>query len=180
MVIGSTTQSLAHRCTRPAVQLHRFRDQGRVRRVARGVHHVVPEDAGPEWRPSLEALAAGVASAVYGECVPVLMHLSPARLHGATPRALAGAVVAVPRQHPVMVVGDREDARVLFVERDTDALDAQLMSTDLGPALRRRPAGEPRPGSAWASRARPGPADPLINGTPTSRRSTRRSSSAAP
>ncbi|MCI2238122.1 type IV toxin-antitoxin system AbiEi family antitoxin [Paenibacillus sp. TRM 82003] len=129
------TQALAHRYTQPAVQLHRLRKQGRVRRAARGLHYAVPEGAAASWRPSLEALAAGVATALYGERVPVLMHLSAARLHGATPRALARAVVAVPQQHPAVALEDREEAQVLFVKRDTDALDAQSMTTDLGPVL---------------------------------------------
>jgi len=155
-----TTQSLAERYTQPAVQVHRLRRQGRVRRVGRGLHYAVPEGAAESWRPSLEALAAGVATALYGERVPVLMHLSAARLHGATPRALARAVVAVPRQHPVLVVEDREDAQVLFVKRNTDDLDAQLITTDLGPALvtspeqtlldlARRPGLLGLPGEVW-------------------------------
>jgi hypothetical protein len=155
-----TTRSLAQRYTQPAVQLHRLRRQGRVRTAARGVHYAVPEGRTASWRPSLEALAAGVATALYGERVPVLMHLSAARLHGATPRALARAVVAVPRQHPGIALEDREDARVLFVKRDTDVLDAQLMPTDLGPALvtsleqtlldlARRPDLLDLPGEAW-------------------------------
>ncbi|WP_369055092.1 type IV toxin-antitoxin system AbiEi family antitoxin domain-containing protein [Kineococcus terrestris] len=130
-----TTSALAHRYTQPAVQVHRLRAQGRVRRAARGVHYAVPESAPASWRPSLEALAAGVATALYGERVPVLMHLSAARLLGVVPRALARAVVAVPRQHPAVTLDDRDDARVHFVQRDTDGLDAQLVSTDLGPAL---------------------------------------------
>lgn len=157
-----TTRALAHRYTQPAVQVHRMRRQGRVRRAARGVHYVVPEGATASWRPSLEALAAGVATALYGERVPVLMHLSAARLHGATPRALARAVVAVPGQHPAVVLEDRPDAQVLFVKRDTAVLDAQLVSTDLGAALvtgpeqtlldlARRPGLLAVPGEAWAA-----------------------------
>lgn len=154
------TGALARRYTQPAVQLHRLREQGRVRRAARGIHYVVPDDATPSWRPSLEALAAGVATALYGERVPVLMHLSAARLHGATPRALASAVVAVPRQHPVMTVEDRVEAHIVFVARDTDALEVELVVTDLGPALvtgpeqtlldlARRPDLLRLPGEAW-------------------------------
>lgn len=130
-----TTSALADRYTQPAVQVNRLRSQGRVRTAARGLHYTVPEGAPAAWRPSLEALAVGVATALYGERVPVLMHLSAARLHGATPRALARAAVAVPGQHPRLTLKDREDAQVLFVTRDTDALDAQLTTTDLGPAL---------------------------------------------
>ncbi|NAZ75374.1 hypothetical protein GTQ99_08055 [Kineococcus sp. T13] len=154
------TRALAGRYTQPAVQLHRLREQGRVRRAARGLHYAVPEGVTASWRPSLEALAAGVATALYGERVPVLMHLSAARLHGTTPRALARAVVAVPDQHPVLTLEDRDGAQVVFVERDTDALDAQLVGTDLGSALvtgpeqtlldlARRPDLLRLPGEAW-------------------------------
>ncbi|MEW1958880.1 type IV toxin-antitoxin system AbiEi family antitoxin [Kineococcus sp. NPDC059986] len=126
---------LAPRYTQPAVQLHRLREQGRVRRAARGVHYLVPEGADSGWRPSLESLAAGVATATFGDRVPVLMHVSAARVLGALPRALAVAVVAVPEQRPPLVPEDREDARVVFVRRAVDTLDAQLEETDLGPVL---------------------------------------------
>jgi len=129
------TGVLARRYTQPAVQVNRLRKQGRVRRAAHGVYYAVPEGVSPSWRPGLEALAAGVAGALFGERVPVLMHLSAARLHGVTPRALGSAVVAVPRQHPVLTLADRDAARVVFVRRDTDVLDAQLMTTELGPVL---------------------------------------------
>jgi len=154
------TQALAGRYTQPAVQVNRLRKQGRVRRATHGLYYAVPEGAPLSWRPGLEALAAGVASALYGERVPVLMHLSAARLHGATPRALDSAVVAVPRQHPVLTLEDRDGSRVLFVQRDTDALDAQLVTTELGPALvtgpeqtlldlARRPGLLDLPGEVW-------------------------------
>lgn len=86
------------------------------------------------WRPSLEAAAAGIAAAAYGIDRAVLMGLSAARLHGALPRAVAVAVVAVPKQREPMLLTDRP-AQVLFVRRDVDRLDAERAITDLGPAL---------------------------------------------
>ncbi len=85
--------------------------------------------------PTLEAVAAGAATALYGERVPVLMHLTAARLHGALPRAIATAVVAVPEQHRPVRVADRPEGTITFVARDVDTLDAVLLRTDLGPAL---------------------------------------------
>ena len=86
------------------------------------------------WRPSLEAAAYGIAAADYGAQGAILMGLSAARLHGAIPRALAVAVVAIDRNRPNLTLADR-DATVLFVRRDTGRLDAEQVSTDLGAAL---------------------------------------------
>lgn len=62
------------------------------------------------------------------------MSVSAARVHGAIPRALATAIVASPRQHDPIPLLDRS-ARVIFVKRNTNRLDVQPVSTELGPAL---------------------------------------------
>lgn len=120
----------------PRPEVARLAAAGLLHQVARGYYAVVPQDRVGEgtWRPSLEAAAVGVAAAAYGADRVVLMHLSAARLHGAVPRALAVAVVAVPEQRPRLELVDRA-AGVLFVQRHTDLLDAERMSTDLGEAL---------------------------------------------
>jgi hypothetical protein len=82
----------------------------------------------------LEAAAAGIASAIYGADDVVLMGVSAARVLGAIPRALAAAVVAVPKQHRPITLTDRS-AVVQFVKRDTHRLDAERVQTPLGPAL---------------------------------------------
>jgi len=128
-------QDLADRYTQPSVQVHRLLEQGRIRRVAPGYYYALRDGASTDWLPRLESIAAGVATALYGDRVPVLMHLSAARIHGASPRALATAVVAVPRQHPPFDLVDRDAGRIVFVKRDVDALDAELVDTDLGAAL---------------------------------------------
>lgn len=51
------------------------------------------------WLPSLEGAAAGIASTIYGADNAILMGVSAARVLGVIPRALATAVVAVPKQH---------------------------------------------------------------------------------
>jgi len=121
--------------SQPRVQLHRLMRDPRVRKAAHGLYYTVPDDQDPTWTPTLEAVAAGIATAVFGERVPVLMHLTAARLLGALPRAIGQAFVAVPRQHAPLHLVDRPAATVTFVARDVDGLDAVLHPTDLGPAL---------------------------------------------
>ncbi|CCH89566.1 conserved protein of unknown function [Modestobacter italicus] len=128
-------QDLADVYTQPNVQVHRLTRQNLVRKAGPGLYYTVPDDQDPTWVPTLEALAAGVATAVFGERVPVLMHLTAARLLGALPRAIGQAFVAAPRQHAPIRAADREAATIVFVARDVDKLDAALLPTDLGPAL---------------------------------------------
>lgn len=119
----------------PGPELARLADRGLLQRVAHGYYVVVPQDmVGREWVPSLEAAAAGIASAIYGADHAVLMGISAARVLGAIPRALATAVVAVPSQHRPIRLKDRQSV-VRFVKRDTDGLDAERIETPLGPAI---------------------------------------------
>lgn len=119
----------------PRQQLARLAASGAVRHVANGYYTVVPlEQRGTDWKPTLEAVAAGIAVATYGPDDAVLMGISAARMHGAIPRALATSVVAIPRQRPAVRLTDR-DAVVVFVKRRVDLLDAERMPTELGPAL---------------------------------------------
>jgi predicted transcriptional regulator of viral defense system len=119
----------------PGQELARLTERGLLHRVATGFYVVVPQEmVGRRWLPSLEATAAGIASAIYGSRNAVLMGVSAARAHGAIPRALATAVVAVPQQHRPINLVDRP-ALVRFVKRATHALDAERVETPLGPAL---------------------------------------------
>lgn len=86
------------------------------------------------WRPTLEGAAGAIAQAEFGHAQSVLMGVSAARIHRAIPRALAVAVVAVPRRKASVAFADR-DAQCLFVQRDPDLLDAELAPTDLGDCL---------------------------------------------
>lgn len=129
-------RDLEHLYAQPTVQVGRLVEHGRVRRAAHGYYYAIPDDQPLTWRPSIEAVAAGIASAAYGERVPVMMHLSAARLHGAAPRALSLAMVAVPaRRSDDLHLTDRERGRVILVMRDVQRLDAVLMATDLGRVL---------------------------------------------
>ncbi|MET4432468.1 type IV toxin-antitoxin system AbiEi family antitoxin [Mycolicibacterium sp. 624] len=119
----------------PRSQLVRLAEQGVLHRLADGYYAVVPQEMlGRKWIPNLESAAAGIATAIYGFDNVVVMGLSAARLHGVMPRALATAIVAVPRQHRLIELSDRT-AIVRFVQRDTSSLDAERIGTELGPAL---------------------------------------------
>lgn len=119
----------------PRPELARLADAGVLHRIARGYYTVVPQSqVGRDWIPELEPAAAGIGAAVFGVDHAILMGISAARLHGAIPRALASAVVAVPHQHRAIDLLDRP-AQVMFVKRDTAALDAEQLETSLGAAL---------------------------------------------
>jgi len=116
-------------------EFRRLEARGLLHRLATGYYAIVPTaQRARGWMPTLEAAAFGIAAADYGPDDAVLMGLSAARLHGAIPRALAVAVVAVPKQRPVLDLTDRS-ARVRFVRRDVARLDAERLPTDLGTAL---------------------------------------------
>ncbi|MGQ4599526.1 type IV toxin-antitoxin system AbiEi family antitoxin [Nocardia sp. R6R-6] len=132
-------QDAAHVYAYPRPELSRLADRGILHRVAHGYYIVVPQaQVGRPWLPGLEAAAAGIASAIYGVDRAVVMGVSAARLLGAIPRALATAVVAVPSQHKPIALSDRR-ASVRFVQRDTEALDAERVETSLGPVLATTP-----------------------------------------
>ncbi len=119
----------------PRPEIARLTDKGLLHRVAHGYYVIVPpEYVGRTWLPDLEAVAAGIASSIYGADNAVLMGISAARMWGAIPRALATAVVAVPHQHRPITLSDRT-ATLPFERRDTDAQDAERAETPLGPAL---------------------------------------------
>ncbi|MGV0745808.1 type IV toxin-antitoxin system AbiEi family antitoxin domain-containing protein [Mycolicibacterium sp. XJ870] len=119
----------------PAAEIARLYERGLLHRLANGYYVVIPQHLiGRSWKLELETAAAGIGSAIYGSDDVVLMSVSAARLHGAIPRALATAVVAAPQQHRPIVLSDRQ-AVVRFVKRDTPRLDAERVSTELGPTL---------------------------------------------
>lgn len=119
----------------PGTQMARLERLGLLHKVAVGYYVVVPQErVGTDWRPTIEAAAAGVAAAAVGVGRAVLMGLTAARMHDVLPRALGIAIVAVPDDRRDLVLRDRV-GRVHFVKRVTDALAAELMATDLGTCL---------------------------------------------
>lgn len=120
----------------PGPQFARLAKAGALLRLADGYYAVVPDDRGAEWRPGLEAAAAGVAAAIYGPAEAILMGISAARVHGAVPRAVGTATVAVPRQHRPITLPGVGGGVVHFVKRDVARLDArQEPLGDLGRGL---------------------------------------------
>lgn len=123
----------------PAPQLAALARRGVVHRLAHGVYCAVPpEYVGAAWRPTVEAATAAVATAFYGDRVPVLTGVTAARLHGAWPRAVSDGHVAVPTQRRPLAFADRRGT-IRFVTRAVDALDAVAMPTELGMALATTP-----------------------------------------
>ena len=101
-----------------------------IRRLATGYYTMKPlnrlgDDA---WRPELEAAALAIAIADYGTDAVALMGVSAARHHGAVPRAVAAATVAVPRQRPVLRT---EVGEIGFSKRDVIRLDLERVETEL-------------------------------------------------
>jgi len=124
-------QTYAH----PAAEVARLHERGLLHRLADGYYVVVPPAmVGRSWMPGLETAAAGIASAIYGPDNIVVMGVSAARLHGAIPRALATATVAVPAQHRPIALSDRT-AVVRFIKRNTQGIDAERYETELGSTL---------------------------------------------
>lgn len=119
----------------PAPEFRRLAERGVLHQLAHSYYAVIPPDARERsWLPSLEAAAFGIAAATYGFEAVAVMGISAARLHGVIPRALAVAVVAVPKRRPAVQLSDRK-ATVHLVHRDTARLDAERVGTDLGAAL---------------------------------------------
>jgi hypothetical protein len=101
-----------------------------VRPVAHGYWLVPPAErlTDPAWRPEVEAVGLAVAAADYGAGNVALMGVSAARHHGALPRAVAAAVVAVPRRRPAL---DTAYGRIFFARRDTNRLAVEPAETAL-------------------------------------------------
>lgn len=119
----------------PRGEVRRLERRGVLHRLAHGYYVVIPQEhVGTAWKPGLEAAAAGIATSDFGPGNVVLMGLSAARLHGAIPRAIGVAVVAVPAQCNPIALRDR-DATIRFVKRNTDRLDAERLTTELGQVL---------------------------------------------
>lgn len=121
-----------HVYSNPRAEFARLERAGALHRIAPGLFAAVPDDrVDQDWRPPLEAVALGVAGVGGHVAASALMGVSAARVHGAVPRALNVAVVAVERHRRVLRIIDRT-AMIYFVRRDVDRLDLQRHETDLG------------------------------------------------
>ena len=129
------TAELALAYAHPRQEVREFERRGLLHRLAHGIYCTVPPESEPAtWRPTLEAATAAVATALYGDRVPVLTGLTAARMHGALPRAIGVGYVAVPTRRRALRLADR-DGEVRFVTRAVAELDAVAMTTELGQAL---------------------------------------------
>ena len=113
----------------PHSEFKRWEQAGVLLKVAHGYYVHIPEASrGASWRPEIEALALGIGQADYGVNGVALMHLSAARLQGAIPRAIAVAVLAVPKQRPTL---ETSCGRIVFVKRDVARLKRIKVKTEL-------------------------------------------------
>ena len=114
--------------SRPRPQLARLVNRGVVIRLATGYYMAPPDTAAPGWTPGIETAGLAIAAAIFGADHAVLTGLSAARIHGAIPRALDVATVAVARQHRPVQFAFGGSLR--FVKRPVDRLDARLERLD--------------------------------------------------
>jgi len=116
----------------PRPEFQRLERAGALHRLADGHYAVVPDDrVGQAWLPDLEAAALGIARTGGHTNGAALMAISAARVHGALPRAVNVATVAVDRHRRTLQLTDRH-AQVLFIRRDITALDLQRHRGELG------------------------------------------------
>lgn len=114
----------------PRAELARLTRIDVVCRLASGYFAMMPLNrlGDGTWRPELEAAALGIAIADYGTDAVALAGVSAARHHGAIPRAVAAAMVAVPKQRPVLRT---EIGEIGFAKRDVARLDVERVETEL-------------------------------------------------
>lgn len=125
----------------PSKELSRRAHTGRLHRLASGYYCLVPQGEDPSvWQPTLEAAGAAIATAIFGDRVPILIGMSAARVHQAYPRAISEASVAVPAQHKRVTLSDRRAGTIVFSQREVVLLNAALVRFELGHALVSSPA----------------------------------------
>lgn len=113
----------------PSKEFARLADAGVLLRLSHGYYAVVPEERrSAAWRPTIEGVALGMAIADYSTDAVALMGVSAARVLGWVPRAMAGAVVGVPKQRPAR---QTPVGPITFVMRDVGRLEVQVVDTDL-------------------------------------------------
>jgi hypothetical protein len=133
------TKDLAEVYAYPRQEARALERRGLLHRLAHGFYCAVPPEHDPDlWRPTIEAAAAGIATAIYGDRVPVLTGLTAARVQRALSRAMGVAFVAVPTQRRPLQLVDRA-GQVRFVMRTVTELDAVLVTIDLGQVLATTP-----------------------------------------
>lgn len=113
----------------PWAEFSRMTRTGVLQRIGHGYYLAVPDHLrGRAWRPEIEGVTLGIGVADYGRSHVSLMGISAARLHRAVPRALAVGTIAVDgrRTPKELTIG-----RVVFVTRNVDRLDLQVVETEV-------------------------------------------------
>jgi len=113
-------------------ELRRLTDEGVLLRLTHGYYVLVPEaQRGPQtaWRPSIEGIALGIASAMYDIGTTALVGPSAARANGCYPRAVGAGFVAVPKQRRPR---QTPYGNIHFTTRDFAKIDTVRIETDLG------------------------------------------------
>jgi len=114
----------------------RFESNGVILRIAHGHYMLVPErhrKPEPDWRPSIERVAIGIARAQFGPDLVALVGASAARVHGALPRALAIATVSYPSTRPRDI--DTVVGTVRTYRRSVEQMDVVRMNTAIASGL---------------------------------------------
>ncbi|MFE6609496.1 type IV toxin-antitoxin system AbiEi family antitoxin [Amycolatopsis sp. NPDC057786] len=124
-------RDLADLYAHPRAEVARMARSGVLHRVANGYYALPPLNrlGDSRWTPDLNAVAMGVGQVDYGVSSAALMGISAAYIHGAVPRRLAVAVLAIPKQRPPLPTAN---ARIVFVKRDVSKLDVERTETELG------------------------------------------------
>jgi len=114
----------------PRAELARLARNHAAVPLATGYYALAPMNrlGDPVWTPALDAVGLGIAQADYGVDAAAIVSVSAARRHGAIPRAIAVAVIAVPNQRAPL---ETRFGRIVFTKRDTSALDLQRVTTEL-------------------------------------------------
>lgn len=116
----------------PKSELRRLTNDGTILRLTHGYYALVPEsqrEPSTTWRPTIEGISLGVASAMYGTETTALVGPSAARSLGCYPRALNAGFVAVPKQREAR---ETPYGSIHFSKRDISKLDTVRVTTDLG------------------------------------------------
>jgi hypothetical protein len=115
----------------PSKELAKLARAGIVAAPTGGCYVVVPPDrlGDMDWRPTLEGFALAFGQRIGGPDDAALMGLSAARVHGALPRAVATAVVALTKQRR-HAIEQTAWGDIVWVRRVVD-LDLQRTATDL-------------------------------------------------
>lgn len=115
----------------PSQEVQRLAARGVLLHLAHGYYAVPPLAwmGDQAWVPEVEAVAWGIAAADHRTANVAIVGISAARVLGLVPRALHGAVVAVPvRRRPLTTVA----GSVHFSHRTVDHLETQVWRSELG------------------------------------------------